>query len=114
MKQLRLILLWSLRLGAWNKLSRGSREGSFWGFPRILSVLSLWQHPPNSSMYLTVYRFASSLKQSKGHPRPVTSSQMIVSAMTLFAANVTPAGPVGDTGVACETVQPSTELLRSL
>lgn len=60
LKQPRFILSWSWKPGVWNKLSQGSREGSFWGFPRILSVLSLWQHPPNSYMCLSVYRFASS------------------------------------------------------
>lgn len=47
-----------------------------------------------------------------GHSGPVTSSQLIISALTLFADNVTLAGPTDDTGTACDAVQPGTDHSR--
>lgn len=44
----------------------------------------------------------------------MTSSQLIISALTLFADNVMLSGPIDDTGMACDTIQPSTELEEQL
>lgn len=44
----------------------------------------------------------------------MTSSQLIISALTLFADNVTLSGPIDDTGMTFDTVQSSTELEEQL
>lgn len=44
----------------------------------------------------------------------MTSSQQIISTVTLFPDNVTLAGPVDDTRTACDTIQSSMELGEQL